>query len=93
MDSTSQVLKFVSSTCAPCKILAKSLEELGALPVPLLTVAIDTPEGQVTASKFRIRNVPTLLALTDEGIISGTIVGSKSPKQLREWFKSIGVTV
>ena len=91
MDKASQILKFESSTCVPCETLSKSIEALGNIPVPILKVAIDTDDGQITASKFRVRSVPTLLALTDEGLVAGIHVGSLTPSGLREWLATVGV--
>lgn len=54
-----EVLKFSMTSCSPCKVVAKQLENL-----PLKEIDIDEDvDGLFT--KYKIRNVPTLVFLKD----------------------------
>ena len=77
-----KIVRFTASWCGPCKMLAKTLEEVDSK-LPIEVVDIDVhPE---VAAEYGIRSVPTLVML-HENIESKRLVGNKSPKELKEWI-------
>lgn len=78
-----KLLRFTSSTCQPCKILAKNLEEAD-LKMPIETIDIDV-HGELVLD-YGIRSVPTLIMI-DELVEVKRIIGVKTPEQLREWVQ------
>ena len=78
-----KLLRFTSSTCQPCKILAKNLEEAD-LKMPIETIDIDI-HGELVLD-YGIRSVPTLIMI-DELVEVKRIIGVKTPEQLREWVQ------
>lgn len=78
-----KLLRFTSSTCQPCKILAKNLEEAN-LKMPIETIDIDV-HGELVLD-YGIRSVPTLIMI-DELVEVKRIIGVKTPEQLREWVQ------
>ena len=76
-----RILRFTAAWCQPCKTLAESLERAN-LRMPIEVIDIDANEE--VANQYGIRSVPCLVML-DENIEVKRLVGSKSPKDLREW--------
>jgi thioredoxin 2 len=70
------VLDFYSPTCGPCRMIAPVLETLAKeYAGRLLVFKLDTSSQQMTASRFQIRGVPTLLLFKD-GQMVDQLVGA-----------------
>jgi len=70
------LLDFYSPTCGPCRMIAPVLETLAKEYVGrLLVFKLDTSSQQMTASRFQIRGVPTLLFFKD-GQMVDQLVGA-----------------
>ena len=78
-----KVIRFTASWCQPCKMLAKTLEDIQT-DVPIEVVDID--ENPKVAMEYGIRGVPTLVKFDDHGNIAGRIVGVKPKAELEEWL-------
>jgi thioredoxin len=66
--------------CGPCRMIAPVIEQLAAEMAGRVKVAkLNTDENQMTASRFNVRSIPTLLVLKDGKEID-RIVGAL-PKQ------------
>lgn len=77
-----KVIRFTASWCQPCKMLAKTLEDVQTnLPIEV----VDIDEQSDVAIEYGIRGVPTLV-MVDEGTVLKRSVGMKSSKELQEWF-------
>ena len=77
-----KVIRFTASWCEPCKMLAKTLEDVQTnLPIEI----VDIDKDSNTAIEFGIRGVPTMLMVEDGAILKRS-VGMKSLKELQEWF-------
>lgn len=77
-----QVLRFTAAWCGPCKMLAKTLDNIET-DVSITVVDIDTdPE---TTKKYGVRGVPTLVMVDNDKEIS-RLVGSKPEAELRTWL-------
>ena len=73
---------FTASWCQPCKMLAKTLEDVETQ-VPIEVIDIDVlPE---VAIEYGVRGVPTLVML-DENMEVKRLVGMQSLKQLEDWL-------
>lgn len=73
-----KVLRFTASWCGPCKMLAKTLEEVDTkLPIDV----IDIDEKSDLAVQFGIRSVPTLVLVDGEVEIKRSI-GNKTKQEL-----------
>ena len=77
-----RVLRFTASWCAPCKMLARNLEDVNTL-IPIEVIDID--EKQDIAIEYGVRGVPTLIML-DENTEMKRVVGMQSQKALEEWL-------
>ena len=77
-----KVIRFTASWCQPCKMLAKTLEDVQTnLPIEV----VDIDKEPDTAIEFGIRGVPTLVMVEDGSILKRS-VGMKNTKELQEWF-------
>lgn len=77
-----KIVRFTASWCGPCKMLAKTLEEVDSK-LPIEVVDIDVyPE---IAAEFGIRSVPTLV-IVEDNIPSKRIVGNKTKQELEAFI-------
>lgn len=81
-----QILKFSAEWCVPCKQLSKLLEKLD---IDVIEKDIDLEENQDLLTKYKIRSVPTLVAVKDD-IVEGVLGGSVSESRLRDWLAIVG---
>ena len=77
-----RVLRFTASWCGPCKMLARTLEDINTN-IPIEVIDID--EKQDIAIEYGVRGVPTLIML-DENTEMKRVVGMQSQKALEEWL-------
>ena len=77
-----KVIRFTASWCQPCKMLAKTLEDVHTnLPIEI----VDIDKDSDTAIEFGIRGVPTMV-MVEDGAVLKRLVGMKTAKELQEWF-------
>jgi len=70
------LLDFYSPTCGPCRMIAPVVDALAKeYAGRLLVFKLDTSSQQMTASRFQIRGVPTLLLFKD-GQMVDQLVGA-----------------
>jgi len=81
-DKKMKVLRFTASWCQPCKMLAKTLEDVQTQ-IPIEVIDID--ENQQLATDYGIRGVPTLVML-DGDIEVKRVSGMLMKNQLTEWL-------
>lgn len=82
-DKQMKVIRFTASWCGPCKMLAKTLEDIDTQ-IPIEVIDID--ENQDLAMNYGIRGVPTLVML-DGDVEVKRLVGMKMKNELSEWLK------
>ena len=77
-----KVLRFTASWCGPCKMLAKTLEQIETN-IPIEVIDIDAnPE---IATEYGIRGVPTLVMMEDN-VATKRIVGNKTIQELEAFI-------
>ena len=77
-----RILLFKLSSCGPCKTVSKSLSELSYKYKEMVIDLDDNADS--LADKYKIRSVPTILVLNNEGEELDRIVGFKTKEQLLE---------
>lgn len=77
-----EILRFTASWCGPCKMLAKTLEEID-VQIPIKVVDVD--EETDLAVQYGIRGVPTLVMVKEEKEIK-RITGNKTKQELEEFI-------
>ena len=79
-----RVIRFTASWCQPCKMLARTLEDIETN-VPIEVVDID--ENQDYAIEFGVRGVPTLVMLDGNTEVK-RMVGMVTQQKLEEWLNN-----
>jgi len=79
-----KVLRFTASWCQPCKMLAKTLEDVETQ-IPIVVIDID--DNQDLAKSYNIRGVPTLVMLDDSDAEVKRFSGTKQKNELIDWMK------
>lgn len=68
-----RILKFYSETCGPCKVMGKKLAELKNVEVQEVDIADEANEDLL--DKHKIRAVPTIVVLAEDGSSIARFVG------------------
>ena len=77
-----KIVRFTASWCGPCKMLAKTLDEV-EIKLPIEVVDIDIqPE---IAAEFGIRGVPTMV-IVEDNIPSKRLVGNKTKQEIEAFI-------
>ena len=85
-SSTPVVVDFWAEWCGPCRMVAPVLDELsGELGDKVKIVKLNVDENPVTASKYGIMSIPTLLLFKD-GKIASRQVGAAPKAKLVQWI-------
>lgn len=75
-----KILKFSATWCAPCATLAATL---ATLDLGVLIEEIDIEENSELAAAYRVRGVPTLVLLDDNGNEVKRQTGALTAAQLK----------
>lgn len=82
------IVDFWAEWCAPCRMIAPSIEELANEYQGKINVGkLNVDENNQTATKYGIRSIPTVLFFKDGGILK-QVVGVKSKAELKEIIDS-----
>jgi thioredoxin 1 len=77
------IVDFYSTTCGPCKMFSKILEDMEA-EIPFLNIVkINTTDYPSVGEKYKIRAVPTIHFYKD-GELKKTNIGVMQPVQVKE---------
>jgi len=68
------LIDFWAPWCAPCKIIAPTLNEIAESDPGFTVAKVNVDQNQQLAKKYKIRNIPTMLVLKD-GVEAKRIVG------------------
>lgn len=79
-----KVIRFTASWCQPCKMLAKTLEDIETN-VPIEVIDID--EQSDVAMEFGIRGVPTLVMLDENGNVADRLIGVHPKTKIENWLQ------
>lgn len=80
---TAVLVDFWAQWCPPCHMLSPVLDEIAAeLSGKLTVVKVNVDENQVTAQRYGVLAMPTLIVFRNGEIIS-QIVGARTKRRLR----------
>ncbi len=75
------LIDFWAPWCGPCKMVAPILNDIAETQNDIAIGKVNVDNNQALASKYKIRNIPTLLIFKD-GVEAGRIVGVKTKKAI-----------
>jgi thioredoxin 2 len=83
------IVDFYSPTCGPCRMLAPVMDNIArSFAGRVLVAKLDTSRHQITAGKFNIRGVPTLLFFK-QGRLADQIVGAAPQEQIEQSVRAL----
>ena len=85
-----KILKFSAEWCKPCAQLAKALE--GTIVGAFITPVDCDNDTEGLCEKYSVRNIPTILYITDKGGEIGRLTGSVTVKQIQDAYDKYAVS-
>lgn len=83
------LLKFSASWCGPCKSLSAIMDDM-SFPLQVGCVhTIDVDADSELAAQHMIRGVPTVIAVSDNGVELGRFTGSRSESEIIKWINQL----
>jgi thioredoxin 1 len=82
-SDTPTLVDFWAPWCGPCRIIAPSLEELNEELDNFRVVKLNVDENQVTAAKYEVMSIPTLIVFKN-GEPAKKIIGAMPKKRLQQ---------
>jgi len=82
------LIDFWAPWCAPCKIIAPTLNEIAESDPGFTVAKVNVDQNQQLAKKFKIRNIPTMLVLKD-GVEAKRIVGVKTKRAILKEVQAV----
>lgn len=64
VDKIVEVIKFSAAWCKPCEFLGKELKDIE---LEIRNVDVDTEEGQQLSKKYKVRSIPLILFVDENG--------------------------
>ena len=82
-SDTAVLVDFWAPWCAPCRIIAPSLEKINDEKDNLRVVKLNVDENQQTAAQYNVMSIPTLIVFKN-GQPAKTIIGAMPKKRLEQ---------
>jgi thioredoxin 1 len=82
------VVDFWAPWCGPCRAVTSALEQLAAEIAEVEFVMLDIDENPVTASRYDVLSIPTVIVFAD-GLPAETVIGARSPSHFRRVLERV----
>jgi thioredoxin 1 len=87
VDKHLTILKFYTKECVPCKNINLFWNDLIGEISYANFESVDSEEQPELATKFRVRSVPTFVALDIDGNVMGVLTNSQTKASLTKWVE------
>ena len=81
-----KLLKFYTPSCAPCRVMAPMVDR-AAVELQMGIEGIDVTKEPDVAVQHDVRAVPTLVLVSDDGVVLTSKVGIMTEASLFEWLE------
>ena len=82
------LIDFYTDWCPPCKMLSPVIEEMKKeFEGKVIVLKMNIDENPITANKFQIDRIPTVV-LFSKGEIKSSFIGFKEKEDIRDWLNS-----
>lgn len=82
------LIDFWAPWCAPCKIIAPTLNEIADSQNDFMVAKVNVDHNQQLAQRFKVRNIPTMVILKD-GKEASRIVGVKTKRAIMKQMEIV----
>ena len=79
-----KLIKLGAEWCGQCKALTKTLDSMG---INYDNIDMDTELGEEFADKYKVRSLPTLVAIGDNDEFLGKLPGNPSIDVIKSFIK------
>lgn len=87
-SETPVLVDFWAEWCGPCRMIAPALDEIaGAMGDKVKIVKLNVDESPVTASKYGVMSIPTLMIFKG-GEMASRQVGAAPKAKLQQWISA-----
>jgi thioredoxin 1 len=88
IDNGISLVKFAATWCAPCKVVAKSIDKIKTEFTDVKFQEIDVDDNPTLAKDYKIRSVPTIIIFKDSEEIT-RFVGNVKIDVLRKALRDV----
>lgn len=82
------LIDFYTDWCPPCKMLSPIIEEMEKeFEGKVIVSKMNIDENPITANKFQIDRIPTVV-LFSKGEIKSSFIGFKDKEDIKDWLNS-----